>query len=151
MPTGQVPALEYNGRLLCQSMTIARFVAREFHLAGKDNWEMAQADMVVDCISDLSQSMTFAIGVPSALQKWRAIMSFHALWLADFMGAVTEKDEEKKKVMMKDFESDHFTPFTRKLETILAENGGGPFVVGKEVTDTDVECSEMRCKLCICQ
>ena len=34
-------------------MTIARFLANEFGLAGKTNLEKARADMIVDCVSDM--------------------------------------------------------------------------------------------------
>ncbi len=53
MPLGQLPVLEFNGEVLSQSMTIARFLAKEYGLAGKTNIEQAQADMVVDTASDL--------------------------------------------------------------------------------------------------
>ena len=54
MPFGQVPVLENDdGQMICQSIAIARFVAKENGLAGKDNWTQAQADMVVDSIMDL--------------------------------------------------------------------------------------------------
>lgn len=38
-PTGQMPFLEVDGVKLPQSIAIARFVAREFNLAGKNNLE----------------------------------------------------------------------------------------------------------------
>jgi glutathione S-transferase len=56
MPFGQMPSLEYNGSTIVQSLTIARFVARENGLAGKDNLEAAMADMYVDCVSDVFES-----------------------------------------------------------------------------------------------
>lgn len=34
MPLGQLPVLEYNGTKLAQSMSIARFLDKQFHLAG---------------------------------------------------------------------------------------------------------------------
>ena len=52
-PFGQVPVLECDGQIICQSIAIARYVAKENGLAGKDNWTQAQADMVVDCLMDL--------------------------------------------------------------------------------------------------
>merc|ERR1712018_940499 len=52
-PFGSLPLLCYNGMELAQSMTIARFLARELNLAGKSRFEEAQVDMVVDCIVDL--------------------------------------------------------------------------------------------------
>ena len=56
MPLGQIPVLEYDGTVLSQSLTIARFLAKEFGLAGKDNLEQAQADMIIDTGNDLDHS-----------------------------------------------------------------------------------------------
>ena len=56
MPLGQIPVLEYDGTVLSQSLTIARFLAKEFGLAGKDNLEQAQADMIIDTGNDLDNS-----------------------------------------------------------------------------------------------
>lgn len=53
MPFGQVPVLEVDGKHLAQSHTIARYLARQHGLAGKTEWEKAQADMYIDCIYDL--------------------------------------------------------------------------------------------------
>lgn len=58
MPFGQVPVLEVDGKFLAQSHTIARYLARQHGLAGKDEWEQAQADMYVDCIMDLLNGET---------------------------------------------------------------------------------------------
>ena len=38
-PLGQLPYLDYNGMILPQSITIARFVAKEANLAGQGNLE----------------------------------------------------------------------------------------------------------------
>ncbi len=54
MPLGQLPVLEYDGAILSQSLTIARFLAKEFGLAGKNNLEQAQADMIMDAGNDLA-------------------------------------------------------------------------------------------------
>jgi glutathione S-transferase len=56
MPLGQIPVLEFDGQVLSQSLTIARFLAKEFGLAGKTNLEQAQADMVIDTGNDLDNS-----------------------------------------------------------------------------------------------
>ena len=52
MPAGQVPVLEVDGIQLSQSMTIARFLANKYKLAGNTPLEQAQADMVIDCVTD---------------------------------------------------------------------------------------------------
>ena len=48
--------LEYDGKKIIQSIAMARFVARENGLAGKNNLEAAQADMLVDCMQDIGNS-----------------------------------------------------------------------------------------------
>jgi len=53
MPMGQMPVLDIDGKQLCQSTAIARYIAREHGLAGKNNWDMARADMLVDGIFDM--------------------------------------------------------------------------------------------------
>jgi len=49
---GQMPCLDWNGTVVCQSMAICRFLARECGLAGKTSLEMAQVDEVVDVVQD---------------------------------------------------------------------------------------------------
>lgn len=52
-PFGHVPILEVDGRVLAQSNTIARYLAKKHGLAGQDEWEEALADMYADNIHDL--------------------------------------------------------------------------------------------------
>ncbi|CAF2067013.1 unnamed protein product [Rotaria magnacalcarata] len=54
IPLGQMPVLEVDGVKLPQSMAIARFLAKQFDLAGKDNFEQAKVDAVVDTSIDLA-------------------------------------------------------------------------------------------------
>ena len=53
MPLGQIPVLEFDGVKIPQSITIARFLAKQFQLAGKDDLEQAKVDAVVDTINDI--------------------------------------------------------------------------------------------------
>ncbi|CAF4831686.1 unnamed protein product, partial [Rotaria sp. Silwood2] len=53
MPLGEMPVLEYNGAKLVQSRAIARFLAKQFQLAGRNNFEQAKVDAAVDTIEDL--------------------------------------------------------------------------------------------------
>ena len=64
MPCGQLPVLNYNGVEISQSMAIARFLANEFGLAGKTNLEKARADMIVDCVLDMTAGVVAAIFAP---------------------------------------------------------------------------------------
>lgn len=56
MPFGQVPALEYNGKIVGQSIAIARYVAKQVKLVGKDDWEDLEIDAMVDTVNDLRAS-----------------------------------------------------------------------------------------------
>ena len=57
IPFGQVPALEVDGKvIITQSMAIARYIAREYGLSGKNNVENGLVDMYIDCITDFVQS-----------------------------------------------------------------------------------------------
>ncbi|CAH1247072.1 HPGDS [Branchiostoma lanceolatum] len=51
-PMGGLPMLEVDGKTLSQSMSIARFVAKETGLDGKNNLERALADAFVDEIHE---------------------------------------------------------------------------------------------------
>lgn len=53
MPFGQVPILEYDGKVVNQSVAIARYVAKQVKLVGKNDWEDLEIDGIVDTIVDL--------------------------------------------------------------------------------------------------
>jgi glutathione S-transferase len=56
MILGQVPVLELSdGTQIPQSLTVARYVARETGLAGSDNLESAKMDAVVDTQRDINE------------------------------------------------------------------------------------------------
>ena len=69
LPLGQVPSLEVDGVTICQSMTIARYLARRVGLAGDTDLEAAQADEAVDAVSDWIQQQKEAIKPPPPGQK----------------------------------------------------------------------------------
>jgi len=50
-----------DGKMLAQSVSIARYLARQHGLGGKDDWEQAQADMYADCVADLIAGITIVI------------------------------------------------------------------------------------------
>jgi len=52
-PFGQVPVLEIDGKKICQSTAISRYLAKQFGLAGKDDWENLEIDATVDTIHDI--------------------------------------------------------------------------------------------------
>lgn len=57
MPMGQMPVLEVDGRRVHQSISMARYLARQVNLVGGDAWEDLQIDIVVDTINDFRLSM----------------------------------------------------------------------------------------------
>merc|ERR1712061_499784 len=110
IPWNQLPCLEYDGKKIVQSIAMARFVARENGLAGKNNLEGALADMLVDCMSDL---------------------------LNKFVPVMFEKDEAKKKEMAEKFMTEQLTPFMKNLAEALKDNGG-QWLVGGDLTYADI-------------
>ena len=112
MPLGQIPVLEYNGTKLPQSSSISRFLAKQFHLAGKDNLEQAKVDAVVDTINDA---------------------------VANYVPIHREQDEAKKAEMMKKFVGEDLPKTLQNLETLAKHYGnGGPFFVGNGLTWADL-------------
>jgi len=112
-PFGQLPLLEVDGKILCQSNTCARYLAKHFKLAGKTDLEQAQADMIVDCLEDC----------------WKPILVFN----------FEIKDETKKAEAKKKFLEEQLPQFLTYLENILKKNhGGDKFIVGTELTWADL-------------
>ncbi|CAF0978571.1 unnamed protein product [Adineta steineri] len=117
MPLGQMPVLEVDGVKLPQSMTIARFLSKEFKLAGKDNLEQAKVDAVVDTSIDLAVKY-----VPLLMQQ----------------------DESKKKEEIAKFFADELPKHMKNFETLGKLYGdGGQFLVGNHLTFADLEVYDM--------
>lgn len=55
MPYGMLPVLEIDGKPIAQSNAVARYLAREHNLTGKDEWESMLCDVLVDTLGDLKQ------------------------------------------------------------------------------------------------
>jgi glutathione S-transferase len=112
MPLGQMPVLEFDGVKLPQSRTIARFLAKQFHLAGKDNFEQAKVDAVADTINDLIH----------AYAPFRA-----------------EQDEAKQQELTKKFLAEELPKHFKNLELLGKLYGdGGPYFVGNHLTWADL-------------
>jgi glutathione S-transferase len=112
MPLGQVPVLELDGVKLPQSTSIARFLGKQFQLAGKDNFEQAKVDAVGDTINDL---------------------------ITAFMPSRLEHDETKKQELTKKFLTEELPKHFQNLEGLGNLYGnGGPFFVGNQLTWVDI-------------
>jgi glutathione S-transferase len=95
-----------------QSVSIARYVARQFKLAGKDDLESAKCDVIVDTIQELNGDY---------YQAW-----FHI------------KDEKQKETEQTKFKVDILPQKLKGLETLMNTYGNGTWAVGKNVTWADL-------------
>lgn len=72
-PTGQLPVLEFDGKVLTQSKVILSYVAKEFNLAPEGNFELAQADMLANVIGDLETVLSAAFSEKDPDSKEKAL------------------------------------------------------------------------------
>ncbi|XP_055341706.1 glutathione S-transferase 1-like [Paramacrobiotus metropolitanus] len=56
-PFGQLPLLEIDGKMFGQSAAFARLLAKRYGLAGKDEFEQAQVDAIIDYQKDIQAAM----------------------------------------------------------------------------------------------
>jgi glutathione S-transferase len=111
-PLGYVPVLEYEGVKLPQSLAIARFLARQFNLAGRDNFEQAKVDAVVDTLCEGAYK---------------------------FMSARWEPDEVKRKELWDAYFTNDVPKLLQYLEILAKMYGeGGPYFVGNQLTWADL-------------
>ncbi|XP_022087459.1 hematopoietic prostaglandin D synthase-like [Acanthaster planci] len=71
-PTREVPALEVNGQMLCQSKAILRYLAQEFGLYGKTNLEAAFIDQAIDMVEDIWAAANHTFGGADIILKDKA-------------------------------------------------------------------------------
>jgi len=109
-PTGQVPVLQVGDEMISQSIAIARYLAKQHGLAGKDDWEQARADMFVDGIGDMNGPME---------------------------PVFFEQDPVKKQEMFKEAVENKILPFVQIMERQLKKNGSGT-LVGQSITWADL-------------
>jgi len=119
MPFGQVPVLEVDGKVLPQSKAIAKYVAKELHLDGKNSLEAAFCDAYVEGVDDVARHM---------------------------MAYRMEKDPQKKEELYQKFKEEHAKPFLDRYEKFLSDNGSG-FFVGQSLTWADIYIYDALLKL----
>lgn len=112
MPLGQMAVLEFNGIHLPQSLTIARYLAREFHLAGRDQVEQAKIEAVADTINDLFEK---------------------------FMAVRGERNDVKRQESYRKFFEEELPKHLKNLD-VLAKSfgGGGSYFVGNQLSWADL-------------
>ena len=123
-PFHQVPVLEVDGKILAQSNSIARYLAKQFGLGGKDDWEQAQADMFVDCISDLMTGIIKPLKLKIIKFYWPFYLAIHKV--------IMETDSKKQAEMTEEYLSKTVAPHIQIIESHLHKNGSG-YLVGSEV------------------
>nr|QVK45606.1 glutathione S transferase [Brachionus paranguensis] len=113
-PLGQAPYLEVieNGKTfqLAQSLTIARYLARKFDLAGKGPEEQSEAEMYADQVLDLLNEM----------------VKIHF-----------EKDETRKAELSKKLFGETIQNTLKAFESKIAKNGSG-YLVSSGLTWADI-------------
>lgn len=110
-PFGHLPVLEVDGVVIAESRAIARFLAKEHGIAGKNNLEAARCDMLVDGLFDLFVH----------LGKW-----------------VLESDPVKKEELGKNFLKVVLPPVLDNYGKLLKENNGSDYFVGGQLTWADI-------------
>jgi len=110
-PFGQLPLLEVDGKVFCQSTAVTRYLANKFGFAGKTDLDKLQADMIVDCIVDLTNPLE---------------------------PIIDEKDETKKKELFQNYEPKLEKHLQNLLKMLEANHGGNGFFVGDSITWADL-------------
>ncbi|KAI6203682.1 hypothetical protein M3Y94_00584800 [Aphelenchoides besseyi] len=112
-PFGKLPVLEEDGRMLAESTTIARYLGKKFGLGGRDEWEDAKIDELLEY-----QAETYELLKP---------YYFAALGIA--------RTEEKLQLYTSLLKP-HFPDYLRTISKILYENNSG-YLVGTRETFID--------------
>jgi len=87
LPYDQWPVLDVDGKILAQSNSIARFVAKRFGIYGSSAMHEAEADGVVDAVYDLSNDYSefqWSSGVDKEEKRHKFISETLPKWLATF-------------------------------------------------------------------
>ena len=110
LPMGQLPVLEVDGKTIGQSMAIARYCAKRFGLAGKDELEGALADQAVDQVSD---------------------------FLDEVIKVMKEPEEAKKAEIRKQLKVEKLPALLASMEKLL-KGQGGKYFAGSSLTWADI-------------
>ncbi|XP_052099380.1 glutathione S-transferase 1-like [Mytilus californianus] len=109
-PCGQVPVLTHGDKQIPQSMAIARYLARDLDLYGKDNMENTMCDVVLECINDV---------------------------ITETVKLFFEQDETKKPDIEKNLMEVIYPRFLGHLEKLLDKNNG-EWLVGDKLSVADL-------------
>jgi len=113
-PLGQMPTLQVDDKVICQSKAIYRYVANELGFYGSNNLEKAIIDQVGETLHD---------------------------WTVDFFPIVFggHDDETKKKKFAEFYASDKLKKQLTFIQNFLKNNNGGTgFFVGDKISLADI-------------
>jgi glutathione S-transferase len=112
LPFGQIPTLTVDGAVYCQSVSIARYLAEKFDLAGRTPEERLRADMIVMSVEDVLNQI---------------IVYRHS----------PVKEEQER--LVKRFKEEQLPQSCANFERFLTQNGGGDgYLVGNRLTWADI-------------
>jgi glutathione S-transferase len=131
--------LEWNGKKLNQSFTIARYLAKQYNLVGADDFEAAKCDEYADVVKDVLKGEFYFFAINQTFVRnelWST--SIHSFF---FLSPEVESmwhEDEAKKLKIKNNVLDKTLPalFT-KVEADLKATDGGKFLVGNNYTWSD--------------
>lgn len=141
MPMGQMPVLEVDGHRLYQSTAIFRYIAKQVGLAGENDWENLQIDMMVETLKDLliSEPMFLLFCVENESNDLIFNFKYH---FPEFTSVKYEPDEDIKEKKFADLKENIAPFYLGKLDAIAAENNG--FMALGRVCDHDGLCDAMH-------
>lgn len=142
VPMYGLPLLEFDGLTMCQSLAIARYLSKQFGLAGNTDLDQFRVDMIVDSIED-------AI-LPIRMFGNSTTRSFHANFFRVIYINQSNATNEQAAELRKAYIEELLPVYLGKLETMLkANNNGDGYFVGDSLTCADLHflCFEGRLDL----
>ena len=131
--------MEYGDKKLCQSITIARFLANEFGIAGKNNMEKAEADMIVDTIVDVQIGNQCHFYVFEIFYNKYIFLNYWKIWpkycdcISELFKNMFEKNPIEKKKQADKLEKETLPRFLKQMLAIRQQSSGS-FLVGNDVS-----------------
>jgi prostaglandin-H2 D-isomerase / glutathione transferase len=116
MPMGQMPVLEVDGKIMHQSISICRYLAKKVGLAGSNDLESFDIDSAVDTCNDFRASKFLK---NLCLLHFKLFLNTleHATW-------AYEENAELKAKKREEFTKDILPFYLKSLEAIAKENNG---------------------------
>ncbi|GJQ68770.1 hypothetical protein Trydic_g17297 [Trypoxylus dichotomus] len=108
-PFGQMPLYEEKGKVIGQSIAIARYLAKKVNLTGDNDWENMEIDALGDTLTDLRIKIA---------------------------PAYTESDPEKKEALKKTLLTETIPYYLDRLEKLTTENSG--YLAANKLTWVDI-------------